>query len=296
MLNKTKAALQSRSCQLTTSNSRFQDITVIGLVNPSGYAAMQYTPRTAASLAQLSFNRLNFEPAVFINIFFSVPCWLNFEPTDFIQLFGSKSRQLNFESADFYQLFVSSRADFLCRLLISVLAAAIKKPAMLSSDSFTFSINSKSSRGSLTDTCSDLLFLLPVAITESPCSWWCSVCLRKFSNQTLTWCSPVNILVVFTSFELVTRNDEARQCANTNRASYHNVIEAYIMAEHQHTQTHPEFTYNTKFFTWRFMALSATDSHVIHITATTEREAREQSPQGCVMVFAGRLPAEVRHA
>lgn len=76
---------------------------------------------------------------------------------------------------------------------------------------------------------------------------------------------------------------------NTYRASNHNVIEAYIMAGSQHTQTHPEFT-------WRFLALSATASNVIHITATTEREARDKSPAGCVMVFAGRLPAEVHHA
>ncbi|MGE2469733.1 host cell division inhibitor Icd-like protein [Klebsiella michiganensis] len=62
------------------------------------------------------------------------------------------------------------------------------------------------------------------------------------------------------------------------------------MADHQHTQTHPKFT-------WRFLALSATDRNILHIIATTEREAREQSPVGCVMVFAGRLPVqEVRHA
>lgn len=61
------------------------------------------------------------------------------------------------------------------------------------------------------------------------------------------------------------------------------------MAELQSTQTRPEFT-------WRFLALSAIGRNVIHITATTEREAREQSPDGCVMVFAGRLPVpEVSH-
>ncbi|BET41789.1 host cell division inhibitor Icd-like protein [Atlantibacter hermannii] len=50
-------------------------------------------------------------------------------------------------------------------------------------------------------------------------------------------------------------------------------------------------------YIWRFLALSATESNVIHITATTEREARDQSPAGCVIVFAGRLPVqEVRHA
>lgn len=60
------------------------------------------------------------------------------------------------------------------------------------------------------------------------------------------------------------------------------------MAELQHTQTRPKYQY-------RFLALSAIGRNVIHITATTEREAREQSPAGCVMVFAGRLPVEVRH-
>ena len=62
------------------------------------------------------------------------------------------------------------------------------------------------------------------------------------------------------------------------------------MAGSQHTQTHPKFT-------WRFLALSASARNVIHITAATEREAREQSPAGCVMVFAGRLPVQgVSHA
>lgn len=45
-------------------------------------------------------------------------------------------------------------------------------------------------------------------------------------------------------------------------------------------------------FTWRFLALDASTCSVIHINATTEREARDQSPDGCVMVFAGRLPVQ----
>ncbi|WP_329502695.1 host cell division inhibitor Icd-like protein [Klebsiella aerogenes] len=62
------------------------------------------------------------------------------------------------------------------------------------------------------------------------------------------------------------------------------------MAGSQHTQTRPKYQY-------RFLALSATERRTVHITAVTEREAREQSPAGCVMVFAGRLPVqEVRHA
>ena len=62
------------------------------------------------------------------------------------------------------------------------------------------------------------------------------------------------------------------------------------MAGSQHTQTHHKFT-------WRFLALGAISRNVIHIIATTEREARDQSTDGCVMVFAGRLPVrEVRNA
>lgn len=62
-------------------------------------------------------------------------------------------------------------------------------------------------------------------------------------------------------------------------------------------QLNPSAATNTNIFLWRFLALSAIGRNVIHITATTEREAREQSPAGCVMVFAGRLPIQgVRHA
>lgn len=125
----------------------------------------------------------------------------------------------HFVNTDYSESLSLSRASFRWRRLISPLAAVIKKPAVLSSGCFTSSIICKSSSGILTETCSDLLFLLPVAITEPPYVWWCSVCLSEISNQALTWCSPDNILVVFTSFELVSENDEARQCANTNRAS-----------------------------------------------------------------------------
>jgi len=62
-------------------------------------------------------------------------------------------------------------------------------------------------------------------------------------------------------------------------------------------QLNPSAATNTNTFIWRFLALSSIGCNVIHIIATTEREAREQSPAGCVMVFAGRLPVqEVRHA
>ena len=72
-------------------------------------------------------------------------------------------------------------------------------------------------------------------------------------------------------------------------------IEAAMKNHTTHPQGRDSLTPNK--FTWRFLALSASARNVIHITAATEREAREQSPAGCVMVFAGRLPVQgVSHA
>ncbi|MBC0852587.1 host cell division inhibitor Icd-like protein [Pantoea stewartii] len=51
------------------------------------------------------------------------------------------------------------------------------------------------------------------------------------------------------------------------------------------TQNHPKFRF-------RFLALCATGSAIVYITAPTEREARAMSPAGFVMVFAGRLPVQ----
>ena len=49
-------------------------------------------------------------------------------------------------------------------------------------------------------------------------------------------------------------------------------------------------------FIWRFIALSTAQPRVIHIEATSEQEARQQSPAGCVMVFAARIRQGVCHA
>ncbi|HAN4258912.1 TPA: host cell division inhibitor Icd-like protein [Escherichia coli] len=49
-------------------------------------------------------------------------------------------------------------------------------------------------------------------------------------------------------------------------------------------------------FIWRFIALSTAQPRVITIVATSEQEARQQSPAGCVMVFAARIRQGVCHA
>ncbi|EAV3941183.1 TPA: host cell division inhibitor Icd-like protein [Salmonella enterica] len=162
--------------------------------------------------------------------------------------------------------------DFLrCRRLISPFAAVTKKPAVLSPSSFTFSINSRSSSGSLTDTCKDLLFFLPVAITESLVSRWYSVCTKKNLIQLLTWCSPVNMLVVFTKLIKWCRYCEAQPDCRPGWASNHNVTEAYIMACSHDTQTRPEFTY---LFLGAPSDKPNTTPVVLRVEANTEQRAR----------------------
>lgn len=62
----------------------------------------------------------------------------------------------------------------------------------------------------------------------------------------------------------------------------------------KNTTTHPQGrdAHNLNIFAWRFLALSTAKPRLITIEATTEHEARQQSPTGCVMVFAGRLPVQ----
>ncbi|HGU0955314.1 TPA: host cell division inhibitor Icd-like protein [Escherichia coli] len=61
--------------------------------------------------------------------------------------------------------------------------------------------------------------------------------------------------------------------------------------------THPQGrdSHNPNKYIWRFIALSTAQPRVIHIVATSEQEARQQSPAGCVMVFAARIRQGVRH-
>ena len=59
-----------------------------------------------------------------------------------------------------------------------------------------------------------------------------------------------------------------------------------IMAGTQHT---PRLAHTQTAFVWRFIALSTAQPRVITIEATSEQEARQQSPDGCVMVLASRF-------
>lgn len=80
--------------------------------------------------------------------------------------------------------------------------------------------------------------------------------------------------------------------ANTHGLLAKPLVGVTIMATVKRSQQ-PEYTQVD--FIWRFIALSTAQPRVIHIEATSEQEARQQSPTGCVMVFAARIRQGVRH-
>ncbi len=110
------------------------------------------------------------------------------------------------------------------------------------------------------------------------------LCVDTFSTP------DVVCLCVMTHYMHAIEKATPRSAGTLPRRLTKPLIGVTVMADIQSTQTHPKFT-------WRFLALSVTESSIVRITAATEREARDQSPAGCVMVFAGRLPVQgVQHA
>ncbi|HAP0220120.1 TPA: ash family protein [Escherichia coli] len=181
------------------------------------------------------------------------------------------------------------------RRLISPFAAVTKKPAVLSPGSLSCSISSITSCGILTVVICDFAFFAPVAISGSPKNWCMSVYAKKMIKKGLKCISPVSKLKSKGEIHLkeqrpaVLATHAGRLTTNDSRS-----IE---VAMRNHT-THPQGrdSHNLNKYIWRFIALSTAQPRVIHIEATSEQEARQQSPDGCVMVFAARIRQEVHHA
>lgn len=180
------------------------------------------------------------------------------------------------------------------RRLISPFAAVTKKPAVLSPGSLSCSISSITSCGILTVVICDFAFFAPVAISGSPKNWCMSVYAKKMIKKGLKCISPVSKLKSKGEIHLkeqrpaVLATHAGRLTTNDSRS-----IE---VAMRNHT-THPQGrdSHNLNKYIWRFIALSTAQPRVIHIEATSEQEARQQSPDGCVMVFAARIRQEGEH-
>ncbi|EJW8196430.1 TPA: host cell division inhibitor Icd-like protein [Escherichia coli] len=180
------------------------------------------------------------------------------------------------------------------RRLISPFAAVTKKPAVLSPGSLSCSISSITSCGILTVVICDFAFFAPVAISGSPKNWCMSVYAKKMIKKGLKCISLVSKLK--SRGEIHPKEQRPAVLATHTGRLTTNDSESIEVAMRNHT-THPQGrdSHNLNKYIWRFIALSDEQPRVIHIEATSEQEARQQSPAGCVMVFAARIRQEVNH-
>ncbi|WP_240745601.1 host cell division inhibitor Icd-like protein [Escherichia coli] len=106
----------------------------------------------------------------------------------------------------------------------------------------------------------------------------------------MTWLTPVTSIVADTFIEVIDEKTKPAGATNTNGLLTTNDSNSIEVAMLNHT-THPQGrdSHNLNKYIWRFIALSTAQPRVITIEATSEQEARQQSPDGCVMVFAARI-------
>nr|DAR29350.1 MAG TPA: hypothetical protein [Caudoviricetes sp.] len=239
-----------------------------------------------------------------------------------------------------------------CRRAISPRMAVTMNPALLSPSSFTDSMPSITSWGTLIVVICDFAFLYTDIVNHQ--FVMCISLYTKVRYKNTCNVYHHNIMCISHGGRYVSHNERFIKTTKPGSARTLTGLltkplnEVTIMAGTQHTQTHPKFIYtflavhrdcmadgkntvhvaadtlvdacemlndmgyisatwkgreeNTLFiqkcennFIWRFIALSTAQPRVIHIEATSEQEARQQSPAGCVMVFAARIRQEVHH-
>ncbi|HAU8802783.1 TPA: host cell division inhibitor Icd-like protein [Escherichia coli] len=168
--------------------------------------------------------------------------------------------------------------------------AAVTNCPVLSPGIFTASTLFITSCGTLAATVCDFAFTAFVAMLCTPYKKQMQYAGKKISVQHLTCLTPglklvLNTLLMqgaettkpgsaLTLTGLLTTNDRKR-------------IEVAMLNHITHPQGRD--SHNLNKYIWRFIALSTAQPRVITIEATSEQEARQQSPDGCVMVFAARI-------
>ncbi|MBF8875169.1 host cell division inhibitor Icd-like protein [Escherichia coli] len=181
------------------------------------------------------------------------------------------------------------------RRAISPRTAVITKAAIVSPSVFEFSISSITSWGKRIFFICDLLLIFPVAIRMSGYFEVCIHYTKRCVNKTLDTVAHLNLICTHT-------NDCGVCTAKPRNAGTHagllttNDSESIEVAMRNYTR-HPQGrdSYNLNKYIWRFIALSTAQPRVITIEATSEQEARQQSPDGCVMVFAARIRQGEHH-
>lgn len=183
------------------------------------------------------------------------------------------------------------------RRLISPCIDAMMNCDVLSPDSFTDSMAFTISCGTRAFRACDFAFVVPVAISIPLLDWWGTVYTEKAQKKLLTWTTPkeysgphLEVVKVHKCKAPQVSLPLAGLLTTNDRKSIEVAMLNYT--------THPQGrdSHNQNKYIWRFIALSTAQPRVIHIEATSEQEARQQSPDGCVMVFAARIRQGVRHA
>ena len=175
--------------------------------------------------------------------------------------------------------------------------AAVTNCPVLSPGIFTASTLFITSCGTLAATVCDFAFTAFVAMLCPPHKKQMQYAGKKTSVQHLTCLTP-RFKLVFNTLLIqgaeTTKPGSALTLTGLLTTNDSNSIE---VAMRNHT-IHPQGrdSYNLNKYIWRFIALSTAQPRVIHIVATSEQEARQQSPAGCVMVFAARIRQGGCHA
>ncbi|MBV7076765.1 host cell division inhibitor Icd-like protein [Escherichia coli] len=182
------------------------------------------------------------------------------------------------------------------RRLISPRMAALINCPVLSPSSFTFSMPSIISWAIRAVTDCDFAFFGPVAMSNSLCCWCKTIYTKKNYFEGLTCKTLVFYIVSYTLLMQGTETTKPRTVGAVTGLLTTNDSRSIEVAMRNHT-THPQGrdSHNLNKYIWRFIALSTAQPRVITIEATSEQEARQQSPAGCVMVFAARIRQGVRH-
>ncbi|EHY5640122.1 TPA: host cell division inhibitor Icd-like protein [Escherichia coli O146] len=176
------------------------------------------------------------------------------------------------------------------RRLISPRMAAFINCPVLSPSSFTFSMPSIISWAIRAVTDCDFAFFGPVAMFNPSCFWCKTIYTKKKYFEGLTCKTPLFYIVSYTLLMKGTETTKPRTVGAVTGLLTTNDSESIEVAMRNHT-THPQGrdSHNLNKYIWRFIALSTAQPRVITIEATSEQEARQQSPAGCVMVFAARI-------
>lgn len=182
------------------------------------------------------------------------------------------------------------------RRLISPRMAALINCPVLSPSSFTFSMPSIISWAIRAVTDCDFAFFGPVAMSNSLCCWCKTIYTKKNYFEGLTCKTLVFYIVSYTLLIQGAETTKPRTVGAVTGLLTTNDNESIEVAMRNHT-TSPQGrdSHDLNKYIWRFIALSTAQPRVIHIEATSEQEARQQSPDGCVMVFAARIRQEVHH-